>query len=383
MNQFELHAVHATDAAPEAQASPLMATRRFLARCSQELTWRGAGMVTLLCALYGALLSLNPKTGGAPESMVAYLHGFAAALELFLPVYLVVTVTASFAPKGLVPRAVVLGLAVVIGIAIGYGAMAGSHELMVIWQLDPRPHSTRPLNLIAVGWLGLAIYLLRERDRTAEQSLHDEAERAIDLDRQVSEAQLQVLQSQIEPHFLFNSLAHVRRLYQTDPHAGRAMMTHLSRYLSATQSAMRENSIALGHELALAEAYLSIQQTRMNPRLAFEINVPAELRDARVPPMMVTTLVENAVKHGLSALPEGGAIDIGARLDGHKLHIWVSDTGQGFQATMGAGVGLSNIRARLAILYGVAAQLSLTENTPHGVRATIAMPMRREHRLPE
>jgi LytS/YehU family sensor histidine kinase len=194
---------------------------------------------------------------------------------------------------------------------------------------------------------------------------------------------LQVLQSQIEPHFLFNSLAHVRRLYQTDPRTGRAMLRHLSRYLGATQSAMRENSIALGQELALAEAYLSIQQTRMNPRLAFEIDVPAELRDARVPPMMVTTLVENAVKHGLSALPEGGAIDIGARLDGHKLHIWVSDTGQGFQTSLGAGVGLSNIRARLALLYGAAAQLSLTENTPHGVRATIAMPMRHERRLPE
>jgi LytS/YehU family sensor histidine kinase len=236
--------------------------------------------------------------------------------------------------------------------------------------------------VIAVGWLGLAIYLLHERDESVGQALHDEAERQLDLDRRMSEAQLRVLQSQIEPHFLFNSLAHVRRLYQTDPSSGRAMMWHLSRYLSATQSAMRESSIALGQELDLAAAYLNIQQTRMKPRLAFLFVVPAELRDARVPPMMVTTLVENAVKHGLSSLPKGGTIDIGARIYENTLHVWVSDTGQGFQASLGAGVGLSNIRARLAMLYGAAAQLSLSENTPHGVCATIAMPMPRAHRLP-
>jgi LytS/YehU family sensor histidine kinase len=191
----------------------------------------------------------------------------------------------------------------------------------------------------------------------------------------MSEAQLQVLQSQIEPHFLFNSLAHVRRLCQTNPTAGRAMLRHLSRYLSASQPALRESGIALGQDLELAIAYLNIQQIRMGSRLAFEIDVPTQLREARVPPMMLTTLVENAIKHGLSPLPEGGAVRIGAQRNGDTLAIDVSDTGQGFQTNVGSGVGLANIRARLAILHGGAGQLSLFQNSPHGVTARILVPI--------
>ena len=114
----------------------------------------------------------------------------------------------------------------------------------------------------------------------------------------------------------------------------------------------------------------------MGSRLAFEIDVPAKLRGAPVPPMMLTTLVENAIKHGLSPLLEGGIVRIGAHLDGDALTIHVADTGQGFQANLGVGVGLANIRARLAMLYGAAAQLSLSQNLPRGVTATIVVPMR-------
>jgi LytS/YehU family sensor histidine kinase len=227
-----------------------------------------------------------------------------------------------------------------------------------------------------VGWLGVAIGLMQERDKVAEQALHDEAEQKLDLGRQMSEAQLRVLQSQIEPHFLFNTLAHVRRLYQTDPRAGRAMMRHLSSYLGVALPAMREIGIALGQDLELAVAYLNVQQIRMGTRLTFEVDVPAKLRDARIPPMTLTTLVENAIKHGLSALPEGGTVRIDARLHADTLNIQVSDTGQGFQASLGPGVGLANIRARLEMLYGTAAQLSLSQNAPRGVTATIVVPMR-------
>jgi LytS/YehU family sensor histidine kinase len=113
----------------------------------------------------------------------------------------------------------------------------------------------------------------------------------------------------------------------------------------------------------------------MGSRLAFEIDVPDELRKARVPPMTVTTLVENAIKHGLSPLLEGGIVRVGARCDGHALTITVVDTGQGFQANLGVGVGIANIRARLAMLYGAAAQLSLSQNLTRGVTATIVLPM--------
>jgi LytS/YehU family sensor histidine kinase len=297
-------------------------------------------------------------------------------LTYFLPVVLVVTVAANFAPKRLAPRAVVLGLTVVVGAAIGFYLMTSVLAALAGYHVEPPRHARSPLPLLAIGWIGLAIMLLQERDAAAALAMHEASEQRLDLGRQMSEAQLQVLQSQIEPHFLFNSLAHVRRLYQTDPRAGRAMMQHLSRYLSAAQPALRQTSIELGHDLELALAYLGVQKIRMGPRLAFEIDVPSEAREARVPPMMITTLVENAIKHGLSPLPGGGTVRIVARLNGPTLSIRVSDTGQGFQTNLGSGVGLANIRARLRTLYGTVAELSLHQNIPRGVTAAVVVPAR-------
>ncbi len=307
------------------------------------------------------------------------MTGFAAALALFFPVFLTVIATANFAPQRPVARAIVLGVAVATGLMLGYLVMSGTRELMVNWHSANLQHVGTPLPLLLMGWLGLAIYLLQEREQVTAQALQDEEEHRLELDRQMSEVHLQVLQAQIEPHFLFNSLAHVRRLYQTDARAGRVMLQHLTRYLSETQQAVRENDIALGQDLDLAITYLTIQQIRMGLRLAFEIDVPADLREARVPPMTVTILVENAIKHGLSPLLEGGIVRIGAHRDGHALTINIVDTGQGFQANLGVGVGLANVRARLAMLYGAAAQLSLSQNAPRGVTATIVVPMRFAH----
>ena len=357
------------------QSSLLIDVRRSVARCLLGLTWQRAAGVIAFCVLYGALFSLNTRTGGAPQSAAEYVAGVAAALALFFPVFLTVIVTANFAPKRAVPRAIVLGLAVAAGLGLGYWAMAGTREAMASWHSKELQHVGTPLPLMLMGWLGLAIYLLQEHEQATQHALQDEDERRSEWDRQMSEARLQVLQSQIEPHFLFNSLAHVRRLYQTDARAGRVMLQQLSRYLSATEQAMLENDIALDRDLGLAIMYLKIQQIRMGSRLAFEIDLPDELREARVPPMTVTTLVENAIKHGLSPLLEGGIVRVGARRDGHALTITVVDTGQGFQANLGVGVGIANIRARLAMLYGAAAQLSLSQNLTRGVTATISLPM--------
>ena len=147
-------------------------------------------------------------------------------------------------------------------------------------------------------------------------------------------------------------------------------------YLGAAQPAIRERGITLGHDLELAVAYLNIQRIRMGSRLAFEIDVPDALRATIVPPMMLTTLIENAIKHGLSPLPEGGLVRIAAYADAGFVRIAVSDTGQGFQANLGSGVGLANVRARLAILYAAAANLSLSQGTPRGITATVVVPAR-------
>jgi sensor histidine kinase YesM len=291
-----------------------------------------------------------------------------------MPPLVVVSLIADFAPKRIVPRTIVLALGVAAGIAIGYRVFMTLDALVASLQIGGMKHTASPLPLLLMEWIGLAIHLLKEREDAAEQALHDESERKLNLERQMSEAQLQVLQSQIEPHFLFNSLAHVRRLYQTDPTAGHAMLRYLSSYLGAAQPVIRERGITLGTDLELAVAYLNIQRIRMGSRLAFEIDIPDALRPTIVPPMMLTTLVENAIKHGLSPLPEGGKVRIRAREDGGYVCICVADTGQGFQASLGSGVGLANVRARLSVLHADAASLSLSQGTPHGITATVVVP---------
>jgi hypothetical protein len=213
--------------------------------------------------------------------------------------------------------------------------------------------------------------------RTAEES--ERVTRQSELDRaafaqQMDEARLQVLQAQIEPHFLFNTLATVRRLYQTDRPAAESMLEDLMRYLTVALPHMRSADSTLGRELALVEAYFSIQKIRMGNRLTYAIDVPDRLHDARLPPMMLLTLAENAIKHGLAPLPEGGFIHITGQVNGGRLRVDLADSGQGFAKSSGGGTGLANIRARLAAMYGRAAHLRLAQNRPRGVTATIELP---------
>jgi len=222
--------------------------------------------------------------------------------------------------------------------------------------------------LIAGAWL----YVRAEAEQSAalEQVALDSAR----MDEQAAEARLQVLEAQIEPHFLFNTLAHVKRLYQVDRSAGARMLRNLEAYLAVALPEMRRTQSTLARELAHATAYLDIQQIRMGRRLAYGIDLPPELHDARMPPLMLLTLVENAVKHGLSPSPHGGRIDVRAALDGGRLRIAVADTGVGFTKSKGGGAGLANIRARLSAQYGSTASLSLSTNAPRGIVATLFVP---------
>ena len=329
--------------------------------------------VALLCSLLGSVLSLS-DAGGAPMSAAAYLYGCAAAAKLLFPALITITVAAILAPSQPVPRAAMLAVAVTVGVAIGYVLMTGLPQLDADWRADRLDFFTAPLEFFGIGWLGVVVFLLQERDQRAKQLLHDEMQRQLEAERQMSEAQLQMLQSQVEPHFLFNTLAHIRRLYLTAPPAGATMMRDLVRYLGTALPALRHTGITLGEDVELAVAYLNLQKIRMGPRLTFEVDIPAAAGDARVPPMMITTLVENAVKHGLYGLPAGGTVRISATPQADRLAIKVSDTGAGLRASLGTGVGLANLRARLAILHGAAAELALSRNTPAGVTVTVLVP---------
>jgi len=194
------------------------------------------------------------------------------------------------------------------------------------------------------------------------------------MSQQVTEAKLAALQAQVEPHFLYNTLASVQALTEVDPAQANAMTGHLIQYLRNALPKMRESVSTVGQEVELVRAYLNILQMRMGKRLSFDIAVPPELMELPFPPLMLPSLVENAIKHGLEPQREGGMVTITGQVEGGTLRMIVADTGRGFGDTLGAGVGLTNIRERLKALYGSSARLVMEENAPRGVVASIEVP---------
>ncbi|MFO1272054.1 MAG: sensor histidine kinase [Rubrivivax sp.] len=211
-----------------------------------------------------------------------------------------------------------------------------------------------------------------------------ETAEAESLKRQVVEARMAAMQAQVEPHFLFNTLASIDHLIETDPARASQMQKNLIALLRASMPTMREASGGnggngvrdLGRELAVIRPYLEILKVRMEERLATEIAVPEGLLSAEFPPMMIQTLVENAIKHGLEPKPEGGRLTVKAEIVHGKLAVSVADTGLGFgrAPTAGTGVGLANIRERLQLLYGSKASLTVAENPAGGTIVTVTVP---------
>jgi signal transduction histidine kinase len=229
-----------------------------------------------------------------------------------------------------------------------------------------------------LGCSGYGLLMLSQAERADRGRLAAARQARETLAAQQMEAELSALQAQIEPHFLFNTLANVKRLYDVAPGRGRDMLSSLIAYLQTALPGMRRERACLGDELDRVQHYLAILQMRMGDRLRFDIDAPPALRDAEMPPMVVATLVENAIKHGLSPLPEGGRLWLSAQaLADGRLQVDVRDDGRGFVGVGGSGVGLANTRARLAALYGSQASLSLELAEPRGVLARVVLPLRR------
>ncbi|WP_431264778.1 sensor histidine kinase [Roseateles chitinivorans] len=218
-----------------------------------------------------------------------------------------------------------------------------------------------------------------------------ETAEAESLRRQVVEARMAAMQAQVEPHFLFNTLASIDHLIETDPPRASQMQKNLIALLRASMPTMREANANggvrdLGREMAVIRPYLEILQVRMEERLVSRIEVPDGLLSAEFPPMMIQSLVENAIKHGLEPKAEGGSLLLKAEIVHGKLQVTVADTGLGFgrAATSGTGVGLANIRERLSLLYGKAASVTVAENQPSGTVVIITVPYRTSaHHAPE
>ena len=246
------------------------------------------------------------------------------------------------------------------------GSLAASVLLGVPWKpVDMGPNAMLGfLALTAGAGLGGTFFFW-----TRERLAHSE--------RVAAEARLKLLQAQIEPHFLFNTLANLQALIALDPPRAQTMLRHLDGYLRATLASARNDKCTLAEEFGLLRAYLEILAIRMGPRLAYALDLPDALARAMLPPMLLQPLVENAIKHGLEPKVDGGSLRVAASSDGRQLVLSVEDNGLGFGAasTSGTGVGLAHVRERLAAVYGDAATAEIGEAAGGGVRITLRLPL--------
>ncbi|WP_343649691.1 histidine kinase [Stenotrophomonas sp.] len=212
--------------------------------------------------------------------------------------------------------------------------------------------------------------------RVADQRRDEQAAaEQTQVEKELSVARLNLLHAQVEPHFLYNTLANAQVLTRTDPGRADQMLGHLIQYLRSSLPQVDESVSTLGVELERTRAYLEILRIRMGARLAVEVQVPNELHGVHLPAMALQTLVENAIKHGLEPKPGGGTIWILARGFDDHVTVTVADDGLGFgQGTSGTGIGLKNLRERLRLTCGEQAGVAIVANFPSGVAATMTLP---------
>jgi len=229
------------------------------------------------------------------------------------------------------------------------------------------------LSLLIAPWTALAA-LLRQREAFArEQALGFALERS-ELERQALDARLHLLQAQVAPHFLFNTLANVQALVDAGSPQASAVLRSLVAYLRAAVPLLHEPAATVGREVELVRAYLELMHMRMPDRLQYDLRVDDEALALRCPPTALLTLVENAVRHGIDPTEEGGRIDIDVERRGDRCVIRVSDDGTGMGQTNGLGTGLSALRERLQLMFGDAAALRVSARTPRGVTAEVEIP---------
>jgi hypothetical protein len=361
--------------------------RRWPSSPFRDFVYTGLWNTMIAVFLAGAAEMFNQREGFLAilvpvwliSNLVGYLvHGSFAALQRLLRGW-------PSRSRGM-PRWIyhvgVTALCVLLGIAIGNALLHGHHPLYYLGSgavLAP----LLPFALLMTGFMFLV--LMAGERRGARQTLAARQSEQIAAAAQLlAEARLRALQAQIEPHFLYNTLANVLSLIDTQPAQARHMLERFIDYLRASLTASRAEHATLGAELDLAAAYLDVLAVRMGERLRYRIEVDAAARTVRIAPMLLQPIVENAVMHGLEPKVDGGAITIRAvlraGLDGgaEVLCIEVADSGAGLSAKPprpGGGVGLANLRSRLRSLYGPGAEVQLLENQPCGMLVRVLLPL--------
>jgi signal transduction histidine kinase len=340
--------------------------------------WRGWLATAALLAVFtlcGVLLHLlSPNTGWAAAIVTANLCGLTLMIALL---------GAWFNYRELVRRKTRLMLTGLVYALLASVATSGG----ILWISDQSPAAVfdklpRMLAMILGVGLALAVPVLtigtlryRQHEALVEQ-LRRDAERDR-LARELSESKLRLLRAQIEPHFLFNTLGAVQQLARHGAPRAAELTANLIAFLRASLGDMRSDQVSLSAEFGLVESYLKVMQARLGERLRFSLALPPALEQVRVPSMILLTLAENAVKHGIEPALRGGGIAVAADVDGAVLRLCVRDSGVGMSVASGngagSGMGLQNIRDRLRLAYGEAAALALEDLDP-GLLAEVTIP---------
>jgi len=352
---------------PDVYAEALELDRRMRRR-----PWRWLALFVLVAGLASLLVRAIWPSVEAGESLAIACAGFVWLAALVGAPWYGYRKYASQPWK----RFTMLVVLAVFGAAVGFSVALMQSNAPIATMLRPEK-VTRAIGVslalglfIACVVLGISRLRLREAEqRSARLAAEAESER---LERRTLEADLKLLQAQVEPHFLFNTLSNVRHLMATGSPQAVPMLDHLIHYLRTAMPDIRSDSTSLGREAELATAYLEIMRMRMGGELRFSVEIAEGLAANRFPPLILMTLVENAVKHGV--VPRaGGEIRIGARREGDRLVVEVVDDGKGFTGPLGHGTGLANVRDRLKALHGDAARLVL-ESGQRGAVARVEIP---------
>ncbi|MGE0582352.1 MAG: sensor histidine kinase [Steroidobacteraceae bacterium] len=251
------------------------------------------------------------------------------------------------------------------------------------WEVQERMAGFGTLTgfgLLMSPWVALGA-LVRQKEALAREQALALGLAQSEMARHALDARLSLLQAQVAPHFLFNTLANVQALVERGSPQAPAVLRSLIAYLRAAVPRLDDTATTVGHELDLVRAYLDLMRMRMPDRLQFGLKADDTALSLRCPPMTLLTLVENAVRHGIDPSEDGGRIDVEVRCQDGRCKVLVADDGEGLQAAgQGLGTGLAALRERLALTFGESASLAVQSRDPRGVVALVQFPMRAEDR---
>ncbi len=299
--------------------------------------------------------------------IISQIMGFSICLSIHLVLYLV-------QPEHHRQMNISVAVGLISGVVIAIGVL----ELFSIVPTDL-------FSLTQVAFLGVSfggvislIYALHHLLSNARSQLEQEKIKSLSHEKNTLQAELKVLQAQIEPHFLFNTLANIEGLLNSDLSKAKEMLQNLTFYLRTSLNKSRRERISLYEEMEMVRAYLELYRIRMGDRLRYQIKIATSLKEIVVPPMLIQPLVENAIIHGLEPKPEGGELVIRASSSRSGIQLEVNDTGLGLTTDNPQGLGINNVRERLTLFFGSKSQLRLEPNQPCGLRVIMKVPAEEE-----